>query len=81
MKRNMLVVGPWVAADSESNLRTFRVGGASCTASAGFRSVNPALVGNVLVAARAASAHSPCAFDDNDAPPGLRHRRCAPELA
>jgi hypothetical protein len=77
----MLVVGPWVAADSESNLRTFRFGGAACAASAGFVSVNPALVGNRVVSGRAAPARSPRACSDNDASPGLRHRRSAPELA
>ena len=80
-KRKMLVVGPLVAADSESNLRTFRFGGASCAASVGFVSMNPALVGNLPVAMHAASAHSPWAFSDNDVPPGPRLRRFAPELA
>ena len=80
-KRNMFVVGPLVAADSESNLRTFRFGGAPCAASVGFDQMNPALVGNLVVAVRAALACSPRALSDNDAPPGLRLRRCAPEPA
>jgi hypothetical protein len=77
----MLAVGPLVAADSESNLRTFRFAGASRAASAGFLPVNPALAGNVVVAGCRASAWAPCAFGDNDAPPGPRHRRIAPEFA
>jgi hypothetical protein len=81
IKRNMSVVGPLVAADSESNLRTFRLVGTPRAASAGFDEMSPALVGNLRVAASAASARSPCAFGDNTAPPGSRHRRCAPELA
>jgi hypothetical protein len=81
MKRKMLGVGPWVAADSESNLRTFRFVGAPRVESARFPSVNRGLAGNVLVAVSAASAMRPCAFGDNEAAPGLRHRRQAPESA
>ncbi len=77
----MLAVGPLVAADSESNLRTFRFVGAPRAASARFPSVNRALVGNVVVAVSPASALPTCGFGDNDAPPGLRHRRHAPEFA
>ncbi len=77
----MLVVGPLVAADSESNLRTFRFSGAPRAASVGFSQLSLALVGNLAAAVSAAPAGSPCASSDNNAPPGLRHRRCAPELA
>jgi hypothetical protein len=77
----MLVVGPGVAADSESNLRTFRFSGAPCVASVGFGDLSPALVGNVVVAATSASANPPCVRSDYSVPPGLRHRRSASESA
>jgi hypothetical protein len=80
-KRKMLVVGPLVAADSESNLRTFRFSGAPCAASVGFDPLSLAVVGNVLVALPAAPVRLPRAFGHDDAPPGLRLRRSAPELA
>jgi hypothetical protein len=80
-ERKMLVVGPCVAADSESNLRTFRFSGAACAALFGFDTLSPALVGNVVVAATSALANPPCVRSDCSAPPGLRHRRSASESA
>jgi hypothetical protein len=81
MRRKMRVVGPWVAADSESNLRTFRISGASRAAPAGLSALSPAPVGNVVVAASDAAACSPRDRSDCSAPPGFRHRRAAPERA
>jgi hypothetical protein len=80
MKRKMLVVGPLVAADSESILRTFRIVGAMCAASAGSSEssgLTPARFGRRSTSLPLAAA----AVGDHDAPPGLRHRRIAPELA
>jgi hypothetical protein len=81
----MRVVGPLVAADSESNLLAFRFVGASRAASAMSRDMSLGLVGGLAAAASNTAMHSPCAigdsFGDNAAPPGLRHRRCASELA
>lgn len=77
----MCAVGPWVAADSESILRTFRFVGASCAASVAPRDLTLARPGKRVFVMTAVSAASPGAFSDNDAPPGLRHRRFAPELA
>jgi len=74
----MRAVGPWVAADSESILRTFRFVGAPCAASVaprGLTLVPPDRRVSVMTAV------SSDAFSDNDAPPGLRHRRLAPESA
>jgi len=80
MKRNMPVVGPLVAADSESNLRIFRIAGASCAASVAVNAssdLTPARPGRLATPLPdAASASSAC-----DAPPGQRHRRIAPESA
>jgi hypothetical protein len=80
-ERKIIAVGPLVAVDSESILRTFRFGGTPRAASVGFKELSLALVGNLAVAASAASTGSACAPGDCDAPPGLRHRRFAPELA
>lgn len=77
----MPAVGPVVAADSESNLRTYRSTGASRAAFAGLSTLSPALVGNLMVAPSDAAACSPRDRGDCSAPPGLRHRRIAPELA
>ena len=77
----MRVVGPVVAADSESILRTFRFVGASCAASVAPRDPTLARMGRRVSIVTAVSASSPDAFSDNDAPPGLRHRRLAPESA
>jgi sorbitol-specific phosphotransferase system component IIA len=80
-KRKIIDVGPLVAADSESILRTFRSGGTPRAASVGFNELSLALVGNLAVALSAALAGSACTTSVCDAPPGLRHRRFAPELA
>ena len=80
-KRKMLAVGPWVAADSESILRTFRFVGASCAASAASRDLTLALAGERVSFMTAVPAAMADVFSDNDAPPGLRHRRFAPESA
>jgi hypothetical protein len=77
-KRKIIDVGPLVAADRESILRTFRFGGTPRAASVGFEELSLALVGNLVLAASAGSAW---ARGDRAAPPGLRHRRFAPELA
>jgi hypothetical protein len=66
-KRKIRVVGPFVAADSESNLHHFRFVVAPSDASAG----------NV-VAARHTSAVKPWGIGNRHVPAGLRHRRCAP---
>jgi hypothetical protein len=80
-KRKIIHVGPLVAADRESILRTFRFGGTPRAASVGFKQLSLALVGNLAVVASAASAGSARSPGACDAPPGLRHRRVAPELA
>jgi hypothetical protein len=80
-KRKIIDVGPLVAADRESILRTFRFGGTPRAASVGFKELSLALFGNLVLAASAASAGSAWAPGDCDAPPGPRHRRFAPELA
>jgi len=77
----MRAVGPWVAADSESILRTFRFVGAACAASVAPRDLTLVRPGQRVFVMPAVSAVSSDAFSDNDAPPGLRHRRLAPELA
>ena len=76
----MRAVGPWVAADSESNLRISRIVGASCAAPvASSLSSDPTLVrrGPRVTSSPPAAA----AVSDDDAPPGWRHRRGAPEWA
>jgi hypothetical protein len=77
----MHVVGPVVAADSESNLRTLRFVGASRAAMAMSRDMSLGLSAGwpnmVMQSPRALSDLS----GDNAAPPGFRHRRSAPELA
>jgi hypothetical protein len=80
-KRKMRAVGPWVAADSESILRTFRFVGASCAASVAPRDLTLARPGERVSFMTAVPAAMADAFSDNDAPPGLRHRRFAPESA
>ena len=80
-QRKMPAIGPVVAADSESNLRTFRSGGAPCVAFAGFSDLSLAPVGNRLVTVSDARACSSCVRSDCNAPPGLRHRRFASERA
>ncbi len=81
----MRVVGPLVAADSESNLRILRTVGASRAASLQPSGSSLGLVGGLSAVAPNAAMHSPRAssekFGDDAAPPGLRHRRPAPELA
>jgi hypothetical protein len=79
-KRKMRAVGPLVAADSESNLRTSRIVGASCAASvASTSSSDPTLAhrGKRVTPSPVAVA----ILGDTHAPPGLRHRRLAPEWA
>ena len=80
-KRKMRAVGLLAAADSESILRTFRFGGASRAVSVGFMVMSPVRVGNGVVAAGDASPRAPRDFSDDDAPPGVRQRRFAPESA
>lgn len=63
----MLVVGPVVAADSESNLHSICSSGAPCAASAGFEASNRAWFGNLIVAGSASCG-----------PAAPRHRRGAP---
>lgn len=77
----MRLVGPWVAADSESILRTFRFVGAVCAASVAPRDLTLARPGERVSFMTAVPAAMSDAFSDNDAPPGLRHRRLAPESA
>jgi hypothetical protein len=75
----MRAVGPWVAADSESNLRTSRIAGASCAAPvASIISSDPTLARG---GRRVTSLPAAAIVSDNDAPPGPRHRRPAPERA
>jgi len=79
-KRKMRVVGPLVAADSESNLRTFRIRGALFTAPVASSSSS----GQTLARRGERVTSSPgvaAAVGDDDAPPGSRHRRTAPEWA
>jgi hypothetical protein len=76
-----MLSGPVAAVDSESNLHAFRIGGAPRAASVGFRNLSPVRVGNVLVAASNVSAVAPGIRSHHGAPPGLRHRRFAPESA
>ena len=73
----MHVVGPVVAADSESILRIFCFVGASCAASVAPRGLTLARFGKRVKALSIAAG----LFSDSDAPPGLRHRRLAPESA
>jgi hypothetical protein len=70
-----------VAADSESILRTFRFIGASCAASVAQSDLTLARPGERAFVTSAMSAAAADAFSDIDAPPGLRHRRFAPEPA
>ena len=80
-KRKMRAVGPCVAADSESILRTFRFVGASRAASVAPRGLTLARPGQRVSFVTAVPAAMVDALSDNDAPPGLRHRRFAPESA
>ena len=79
----MRVVGPLVAADSESILRLLRFVGASRASSAMSRDMRLGLVGSLVAAASNTAVHPPFAigesFEDNAAPPGFRHRRTASE--
>jgi len=79
-RRKMRAVGPVVAADSESNLRTSRIAGVSCAASvASNASSDPTLARcGKRVASLAVMA---AIIGDGHAPPGRRHRRIAPEWA
>jgi len=78
-KRKMRVVGPLVAADSESNLRTFRIRGALCAAPV----ASSASSGQTLARRGERVTSLPCvaAAVGDGAPPGSRHRRIAPERA
>jgi hypothetical protein len=87
-KRKILVVGPVVAADSESNLRTFRFIGTLGAATVGLDHSSPTLVGCHLGALPFAPASSQGALSESCTPAGLRqhlgprhHRRVAPGLA
>ena len=75
-KRKMRVVGPLVAADSESNLRTFRIRGALCAAPVASSGQTLARRGE-----RVTSLSCVVAAVGDGAPPGSRHRRIAPERA
>jgi len=81
----MRVVGPLVAADSESNLHPLRTVGASSAAPLQPSGPSFGLVDGLVAAVSNVAMHSPRAFSekfgDAAAPPGLRHRRRAPELA
>jgi|GEM_PF-5377760 len=82
-KRKMHAVGPWVAADSESNLRTFRIRGAQCAAPVA-SNASSASSGQTLARRGQRMTSLPCVaalVGDDDAPPGSRHRRFAPEWA
>ena len=84
-RRKIRSVGPLVAADSESNLRTLRTVGASRAAPLQPSGSSFGLVGGFMAVVSNVAMHSPRAFSekfgDNAAPPGLRHRCRAPELA
>jgi len=68
-----------VAADSESNLCTSRIRGALRAAPvASSESSGQTLA---RLGRRVTSLPGAAAVGDNDAPPGLRHRRIAPESA
>jgi hypothetical protein len=79
-KRKMRAVGPLVAADSESNLRTSRIVGASrAVPVASNASSDPTLArrGERMTSLPVVAA----IVGDDLAPPGLRHRRLASERA
>ncbi len=84
-RRKIRFVGPLVAADSESNLRTLRSVGASRAAPLLPSGSSFGMVGGLVAAVPNVAMHSPRAFSekfgDDAAPPGLPYRRHAPELA
>ena len=84
-RRKIRLVGPLVAADSESNLRTLRSVGASRAAPLLPSGSSFGMVGGLVAAVPNVATHSPRAFSekfgDDAAPPGSPHRRHAPELA
>ena len=84
-RRKIRFVGPLVAADSESNLRTLRSVGASRAAPLLPSGSSFGMVDGLVAVVPNVAMHSPRAFSekfgDDAAPPGLPHRRHAPELA